>query len=232
MGTLPASSPAVLTDAPPVVVGNPPATSDVLSPLISIASPATTPCFGVSLSTAAAKNPARSAVAGMTTHPLYCLSSPLAKDTLTAYSAIPEKASLFRDAKRTNSCVADLLRLSQHVQEVGHAWRRWQRGHTLVHRNSSSVCEPARQAVPSAVQTREASHTARAPRLPWVTHGTSSNLVVEERKVVVAQSAGGSGGLLPSALPAGLTWSACCFPRLPRPPSGRLRSRARRRGHR
>ena len=61
-------------------------------------------------------------------------------------------------------------------------------------RNTNSVCEPASQAVPFAVQTREAYYTVPAPRLPWVTHGRSSNLVVKETRVVVAQSGRGSGG--------------------------------------
>ena len=33
------------------------------------------------------------------------------------------------------------------------------------------------------VQTREASHTLPAPKLPWVTQGRSSNLVVEGTRV-------------------------------------------------
>ena len=44
------------------------------------------------------------------------------------------------------------------------------------------------------VQTREASHTLPAPRLPWDIQGRSSNLVVEGTRVVEVKSGGGTGG--------------------------------------
>ena len=48
--------------------------------------------------------------------------------------------------------------------------------------------------MPSAIQTWKPSHTVPAPTLPWVKHGRSSNLVVEETRVAVAQFGQGSGG--------------------------------------
>ena len=44
------------------------------------------------------------------------------------------------------------------------------------------------------VHTQEASHTLPAPRLPWVTQGRSSNLVVEGTRAVEAKSGRGTGG--------------------------------------
>ena len=194
LGTLAGPSPAALTDDSPVVLGDSPAPSDAWSPLSFDDSPATTPCCGVPLSTAAAVNPVKSAGAGRTTNPLDCLSGPLTKDTLMAYSAIPEKASLFRNS--TDLTV--VLRISSACRSTFKSFGMPGASDNVVtnefSRRTNSVCEPASQAVTSAVQTREASHTVPAPRLPWVVHGRSSNLVVVETRVAVAQFGRGSGG--------------------------------------
>ena len=193
LGTLPSSSPAVVKNGSRLVLGIFYWTSDALSPLISDAYPATTPCFDVPLCTAAAVNPVKLAEAGRTTHPLHCFSSPLANDTLTAYSTIPKEASLFRNAKE----LTFVLRISSACRSTSRKLGMPGAGGNVVTNefswNTNSVCEPASQAVPSAVQTREASHTVPGPRLPWVTHGTFSHLLIEETRVVVAESSRGSG---------------------------------------
>ena len=194
METLPTSSHAALTDGFPMVLGNSPAISDARSPLISDAYRATTPCCGVSLSMAAAVNPAKSDGAGRTTHPLDCLGSLLAKVTLTAYSAIPDKASLFRNAKELTVVLRIFSSCRSTSKKLGMSGAVGNVVTNESSRSTNSAGEPASQAVPSAVQAREASHTLSAPRLPGITHDRSSNLVVEGTRVAVAQSGRGSSG--------------------------------------